>query len=97
MKYQVKSQKLQDLQVKTVRLTAEAQELGVINALATTITIPLADFSSDAIVAADVRVANNLSEATAMTPSISIDGLNLVLTDVAIAAADLIDLVIRLK
>ena len=95
MKYQVKSQKLQDLQVKTVRLTAQAQELGAVTA--TTITIPLADFSSDAIVAADVRVANNLSEATAMTPSISIDGLNLVLTDVAIAAADLIDLVIRLK
>lgn len=93
MKYQVKSQKLQDLQVKTVRLTAQAQELGAVTA--TTITIPLADFSSDAIVAADVRVAKNLSEATAMTPSIV--GSNLVLTDAAIAAADLIDLVIRLK
>lgn len=93
MKYQVKSQKLQDLQVKTVRLTAQAQELGAVTA--TTITIPLADFSSDAIAATDVRVANNLSEATAMTPSIS--GSNLVLTDAAIAAGDIIDLVIKLK
>lgn len=95
MKYQVKSQKLQDLQVKTVRLTAEAQELGVINALATTITIPLADFSSDAIVAADVKVAKNLTDVTTVIPSIV--GSNLVLTGTAIAATDLIDLVIRLK
>ena len=93
MKYQVKSQKLQDLQVKTVRLTAAAQELGAVTA--TTITIPLADLASDAIVAADVKVANNISEDTAMTPSIV--GSNLVLTDAAIAAGDLIDLVIRLK
>ena len=97
MKYQVKSQKLQDLQVKTVRLTAEAQELGVINALATTITIPLADLSSDAIEASDVKVAKNLTDVTTVIPSISIDGLNLVLTGTAIAATDLIDLVIRLK
>lgn len=93
MKYQVKSQKLQDLQVKTVRLTAQAQELGAVTA--TTITIPLADFSSDAISASDVRVANNLTDATAMTPSIV--GSDLVLTDAAIAATDLIDLVIKLK
>jgi hypothetical protein len=93
MKYQVKSQKLQDIQTKTVRLTAQAQELGAVTA--TTITIPLADFSSDAITAADVRVARNLTDATAMTPSIS--GTDLILTDVAIAATDLIDLVIKLK
>jgi hypothetical protein len=93
MKYQVKSQKLQDLQVKTVRLTAQAQELGAVTA--TTITIPLADLSSDAIVAADVRVARNLTDATAMTPSIV--GSDLVLTDAAIAASDIIDLVIKLK
>lgn len=93
MKYQVKSQKLQDLQVKTVRLTAQAQELGAVTA--TTITIPLADLSSDAIAAADVRVANNLTDATVMTPSIV--GTDLVLTDVAIAASDIIDLVIKLK
>jgi hypothetical protein len=93
MKYQVKSQKLQDLQVKTVRLTAAAQELGAVTA--TTITIPLADLSSDAIVAADVRVARNLTDATAMTPSIV--GSDLVLTDAAIAASDIIDLVIKLK
>ena len=93
MKYQVKRQKLQDIQTKTVRLTAQAQELGAVTA--TTITIPLADLSSDAIAAADVRVAKNLTDATAMTPSIS--GTDLILTDVAIAATDLIDLVIKLK
>ena len=93
MKYQVKSQKLQDIQTKTVRLTAQAQELGAVTA--TTITSRLADLSSDAIAAADVRVAKNLTDATAMTQSIS--GTDLILTDVAIAATDLIDLVIKLK
>ena len=93
MKYQVSSQKLQDIQTKTVRITASAQELGAVTA--TTITIPLSDFASDAIAASDVKVAKNLTDATTMTPSIS--GSNLVLTDSAIAATDLIDLVIRLK
>jgi hypothetical protein len=93
MSYQVKSQKLSDLQDKTVRLTAKASDLGAVTA--TTITIPLADFSADNLEASDVLVANNLTDATAMTPSIS--GSNLVLTDVAIAASDKIDLVIKLK
>lgn len=93
MEYQVKSQKLQDAMDKTVRITAKASELGAVTA--TTITIPLADFSADAIEATDVLVANNLTDATAMTPSIS--GTNLILTDAAIAATDLIDMVIRLK
>jgi hypothetical protein len=93
MEYQVKSQKLQDILQSTVRLTAKAQELGAVTA--TTITIPLADISADAIAATDVLVARNLTDSTAMTPSIS--GTNLVLTDAAIAVTDLIDVVIRLK
>jgi hypothetical protein len=92
-KYSIASQKLQDIAIKTVRLTAKAGELGAVTA--TTITIPLADISSDAIAAADVLVANNITEDTAAVASIS--GTNLVLTDTAIAATDLIDLVIRLK
>jgi hypothetical protein len=93
MSYQLKSQKLSDLQNKTARLTAAASDLGAVTA--TTLTIPLADLSADAIEAADVIVARNLTDSTAMTPSIS--GSNLVLTDVALAASDKIDLVIKLK
>jgi hypothetical protein len=93
MEYQVKSQKLQDVISKTVRLTAPAQDLGAVTS--TTLTIPLADLSADAIEAADVLIAQNLTDATTMTPSIS--GSNLVLTDVALAASDKINLVIKLK
>jgi hypothetical protein len=93
MSYQVKSQKLSDLQNKTVRLTAAASDLGAVTS--TTLTIPLSDLSSDAIEAGDVLIAQNLTDATAMTPSIS--GVNLVLTDVALAASDKINLVIKLK
>lgn len=93
MKYQVKSQELQDLMIKTVRLTARAQELGSV--ASNVLTIPLADLSADAIEASDVLVARNLTDATALTPAIS--GSNLTLTDVALAATDVIDLVIKLK
>jgi len=93
MEYQVKSQKLQDSIDKTVRLTAPAQDLGAVTA--TTLTIPLDAISSDAIAAADVLVAKNLTDATAMTPSIS--GSDLILTDVALAASDIVDIVIKLK
>jgi hypothetical protein len=93
MKYQVKSQQLQDVQLKTVRLTAPAQDLGSV--ASNVLTIPLSDFSSDAIAASDVLVAKNLTEETAITPSIS--GSNLLLTDVAMAKTDIIDLVIKLK
>lgn len=93
MEYQVKSQKLQDVISKTVRLTAPAQDLGAVTS--TTLTIPLADLSADAIEAADVLIAQNLTDATTMTPSIS--GSNLVLTDAALAASDKINLVIKLK
>jgi hypothetical protein len=93
MEYQVKSQKLQDIEVKTVRLTARAQELGAVTA--TTITIPLADLAADAIEASDVLIAKNITDATTM--SASIVSSDLVLTDAAIAASDIIDLVIRLK
>lgn len=93
MKYQVKSQELQDLMIKTVRLTARAQELGSV--AANVLTIPLADLSADAIEASDVLVARNLTDATALTPAIS--GSNLTLTDVALAATDIVDIVIKLK
>lgn len=93
MKYQVKSQELQDVMIKTVRLTARAQELGSV--ASNVLTIPLADLSADAIEASDVLVARNLTDATALTPAIS--GSNLTLTDVALAATDVVDLVIKLK
>lgn len=93
MEYQVKSQKLSDVMVKTVRLTARAQDLGAV--ASNVLTIPLADFSEDAIAATDVIVARNLTDSTALTPAIS--GSNLTLTDVAMAVTDIIDLVIRLK
>lgn len=93
MKYQVKSQELQDLMIKTVRLTARAQDLGSV--AANVLTIPLADLSADAIEASDVLVARNLTDVTALTPAIS--GSNLTLTDVALAATDIVDIVIRLK
>jgi hypothetical protein len=93
MKYQVPSSKLQDIQTKTLRLTAKASDLGSV--AANVLTIPLSDISSDNIAAADVLVAENLSEETAPTPSIS--GSNLLLTDVALVGSDLINLVIKLK
>lgn len=93
MEYQVKSQKLQDVMSKTIRLTAPAQSLGSV--ASNVLTIPLADLSADAIEASDVLIAKNLTDATSLTPAIS--GSNLTLTDVALAASDLIDLVIKLK
>ena len=93
MEYKVSSSKLQDIETKTVRITAKASELGAVTS--TTITLPLSDIAPEAIAASDVLVSRNLTDSTAMTPSIS--GSNLVLTDLAIAATDLIDLVIRLK
>ena len=89
-KYALSSQKLQDIATKTVRLTAKAAELGAVTA--TTVTITLADISTvDSIAATDVLVARNLTDSTAMTPSIS--GTNLVLTDVAVATTDLVALI----
>lgn len=93
MKYQVPSSKLQNIQIKTLRLTAKASDLGTV--AANVLTIPLSDISSDSILATDVLVAKNLSEETAITPSIV--GSNLLLTDVALVSSDLVDLVIKLK
>jgi len=93
MEYQVKSQKLQDVMSKTVRLTAPAKDLGSV--ASNVLTIPLADLSADAIEASDVLKASNLSEATEATPSIS--GANLLITDVALVGSDIVDLVIKLK
>jgi hypothetical protein len=93
MKYQVPSSKLQNIQIKTLRLTAKASELGSV--AANVLSIPLADISSESISASDVLVAENLSEETAITPTVV--GLNLVLTDVALVGSDLVNLVIKLK
>jgi hypothetical protein len=93
MKYQVPSSKLQNIQIKTLRLTAKASELGSV--AANVLSIPLADISADSISASDVLVAENLSEETAITPTIV--GSNLVLTDVALVGANLVNLVIKLK
>ncbi len=93
MEYQVKSSKLQDILSKTVRLTAKAGDLGSV--ASNVLTIPLADLSADAIAASDVLKATNLSEATEATPSIS--GENLLITDVALVATDIVDIVIKLK
>lgn len=93
MEYQVKSQKLQDIMDKTVHIIAKVSELGAYTA--TTITIPLTDFSADAIEATDVLYCRNLTDSTSPVPTIS--SSNLVLTDAAYAATDLIQLVIRLK
>jgi hypothetical protein len=93
MEYQVKSQKLQDSMAKTVRLTAPAQDLGSV--ASNVLTIALADLSADAIAASDVLRAHNLTDDSACTPAIS--GSNLTITDAALAATDIIDLVIKLK
>jgi hypothetical protein len=93
MEYQVKSSKLQDILSKTVRLTAKASDLGSVDS--NVLTIALSDLSADAIEASDVMKASNLSEQTEATPSIS--GSDLLITDVALAASDIIDLVIKLK
>lgn len=93
MEYKVKSQKLQDIMDKQVRIVTAAQNLGAVTA--TTLTIPLDDFSADAIEATDVLIARNITDATVLTPSI--DGTDLVLTDVALAATDIVEICIQLK
>jgi collagenase-like PrtC family protease len=93
MEYQVKSQKLQDILTNTVRITAKVAELGAYTA--TTITIPLADLSADAIAATDVLLCNNHTDSTSPVPTVV--GTNLILTDAAFAATDLISIIIRLK
>jgi len=93
MNYGLSSAKFQNLDAKTLRLTARASDLGVVTA--TTITISLKDIALIPIEATDVLVCNNLTDATVAVPTI-VSG-NLVLTDTAIAATDLFDVVIRLK
>ncbi len=92
MEYKLKSPLLQDIETKTVRITALASELGVVTA--TTISIPLANLRSD-VTAADVLIAQNYTDGTKATASIV--GTDLVLTDAAIAASDVFNLVLRLK
>lgn len=94
MEYKTPSPKFQDIETKTLRLTATASELGTVTA--TTISIPLANLSADSdTVAADVLVAQNYTDGTKATASIV--GTDLVLTDAAIAASDVFQIVIRLK
>lgn len=92
MEYKIASSRFEDFETKTVRITAQASELGAVTA--TTITIPLADLKSD-LTASDVLMAQNYTDGTKAVASIS--GTNLVLTDTAIAATDVFNLVIRLK
>jgi hypothetical protein len=93
MKYAIPSAKFVDIESKTVRLTLKAAELGTVDA--TTITIDLDNLALDALVAGDVFIAHNVTEDTYGTPSIASG--NLVLTDVAYAATDVINLVYRIK
>jgi hypothetical protein len=93
MDYRIAGAKLQNLEAKTVRITATASELGTVTA--TTITIPLSDLGFEDIAATDVLVAHNYTDDTKATPSIV--GSNLVLTDAAIAATDIFELVYRIK
>lgn len=93
MEYSLRDQKLQDIVVKTIRLTARAQELGSV--AANVLTIPLAQLSADAIATTDVLVARNITDSTTLTVGISSG--NLTLTDVALATSDVIDLVIRVS
>lgn len=93
MDYRISGPKLQNLEAKTVSITATAAELGTVTA--TTITIALADLGFEDITAADVLIARNYTDGTKATPSIS--GSNLVLTDAAIASTDVFELVYRVK
>ena len=100
MKYQVKSQKLQDVQANTIRFTAPAQDLGSVASNA--LSIPLEDLLDSADIAdfkvhvlSRVLIAKNLTDSTSLTPSISSESL--VLTDVAMAKTDLLDIVIKIK
>lgn len=94
MEYKTPSPKFQDIVTKTLRLTAKASELGVVTA--TTISIPLADLCmEDDIVAGDCLLAHNITDDTYAVPTIV--GTDLVLTDAAIAATDVFDVVVRLK
>ena len=108
MKYQVKSSKLSDVQIKTVRLTAPAEDLGSVASNA--LTIPLSDlmeisdqedFRNE--LSQRILVAKNLTEDTSITasvPEFPVDSElypDLVLQDVAMAKTDIIDIVIKLK
>lgn len=92
MEYKLLSPKFQNIETKTVILVATASELGTVTA--TTITIPLTALRSD-VTAADVLIARNVTDTTVATASIV--GSALVLTDLAIAAGDIFEVVIRLK
>ena len=88
------------MQGNTIRFTAPAQDLGSVASNA--LSIPLADlFDSSEIAdfkvyfASRVLVAKNLTDSTSLTPSIS--GESLVLTDVAMAKSDILDIVIKIK
>jgi hypothetical protein len=108
MKYQVKSSKLQDVQAKTVHLTAPAEDLGSVASNA--LTIPLSDLMeiSDQEDFRDnlskrILVAKNLTEDTviaASVPEFPVDSElypNLVFQDIAMAKTDIIDIIIKLK
>ena len=108
MKYQVKSSKLQDVQTKTVRLTANAEDLGSVASNA--LKIPLSDLIEfddqeefRTQLAKRILIAENLTDDTTLTASIPENPVDsglypeLILQDVAMSKTDIIDLVIKLK
>lgn len=103
MKYQVKSSKLQNVQANTIRFTCKAEDLSSVSEDA--ISIALSDLLDSAEInlfaAANVLVANNVTQGTALTASLvsgPLDAIFLVLTDgTSLSAADVVDIVIKIK
>jgi len=108
MKYQVKSSKLQNVQIQTVRFTAPADDLGSVSSDA--LKIPLDDlmeisdqenFRLD--LSSRILVAKNLTEETLLTASIPENpeesGLypDLILEADSLVGTDVMDIVIKLK
>lgn len=93
MEYKLKSAKLQDIVTKTEQLFAKAADLGTISS--GNLLIPFADIKPG-LVAADILVAKNLTEAEDLTPSISGENLVLTKTTEDVVAAAVIQLVIKL-
>lgn len=108
MKYQVKSSKLQDVQSKTVRFTAPAEDLGPVSSNALKIQLnDLIEFNDQeefrTQLSSRILIAKNLTEDTTLVASIPENPVDsglypeLILQDVAMLKTDVLDLVIKLK
>lgn len=93
MDYKLVSPKLQDLVTRAETMVAAAGELGTL--LAGNLLIPSADIKAD-MVASDVLVAYNETQAEALTATISGDNLSLDGTN-AIVATDVIRLTVNVN